>query len=893
MNADALLKDQGWRGKGYSLDQSDRGLSKPLLVRHKRDSAGLGSKKEDFGNQWWLKAWDKSLQQSTSTEVLNSHLEYQIVAHTLQTESVVPKPHEINPRLYSSFVKADSLVGTLTDIPEMASDPAGARSTQHKDKTSKKRKHVEEAEDAVLPNRDKKRSKSTSSKTDGSAKDVATVPQHDVEPAKTNGLGNGAAAASEAPQTGAQAYQRRQGMGKEKKTKLRPKDVRAERKKARQDKSRNNALKNRQEKKKAATGANDVVVAEQRPPKEKLPLHPESITALRQKGEKVILPDPPLPPRDTRVWFTKDNEPAPNMPAYVHERILAGAENYQQKGGINPLTDGDQPKKKKSYKADKYERERLKRQMKREWRFWQEIRQNPDDYRPDGTRITLRDRGIERPKKIKPPKEPGENGQDGDATGAGGDNQPKKKTKKEVRKETALEKAARRELKEKMKVERRVARKMIRAEKKQKNHIAMQAHISAKLKLKKRENEEKLAAEKGMTWAEWNKQNIDRRNAERLERQTKAAEEAGISLEEYRQGLRVETSSKSLEKEARKLGLSVEDYANQAADPDDSELGSDDEKEGGLKDGTFQHFGRSPIDKLWAKHKAEAAAKAKEEEVQHKANGEGSRAPQDDDSDSSSDANSSDSDSDTDGSSSPESSDSGEEVKDAKTSPARSNGVSKPAVTTKAPAPNAAAANEDFIPLTISDDESGGAPLIFVVDDKGDSQRSLANQKKRVKDMTKEERKARLEAMRARRAARAEASGVTKLSKKARRAARSQRKDALLLKMTQDIVHRRKSGTMKRYNGDAGPMPGVPEPAYEPVAPPKQREDGKKVKDKRSAESKSQFKQARREARRIMRNMKKGKLADHEIPEGWEHLPRRKTPKLKGNGGRIPKKVNR
>lgn len=61
MNAASYLAKQGWRGAGFSLDNDDRGLAKPLLVQHKVDLTGLGSKNNDFSNQWWLSAFDKSL----------------------------------------------------------------------------------------------------------------------------------------------------------------------------------------------------------------------------------------------------------------------------------------------------------------------------------------------------------------------------------------------------------------------------------------------------------------------------------------------------------------------------------------------------------------------------------------------------------------------------------------------------------------------------------------------------------------------------------------------------------------------------------------------------------------------------------------------------------------
>ena len=60
MNAADYLRNQGWRGSGYSLDPTDRGIRRPLLVAHKSDSRGLGSNKHAFDNEWWLNAWSKS-----------------------------------------------------------------------------------------------------------------------------------------------------------------------------------------------------------------------------------------------------------------------------------------------------------------------------------------------------------------------------------------------------------------------------------------------------------------------------------------------------------------------------------------------------------------------------------------------------------------------------------------------------------------------------------------------------------------------------------------------------------------------------------------------------------------------------------------------------------------
>jgi nucleolar protein TMA23 len=63
MDAHAHLKGLGWRGTGHSLDKTDRGLKRPLLISHKTDLHGLGSKsqKEKQADQWWLNAFDNAL----------------------------------------------------------------------------------------------------------------------------------------------------------------------------------------------------------------------------------------------------------------------------------------------------------------------------------------------------------------------------------------------------------------------------------------------------------------------------------------------------------------------------------------------------------------------------------------------------------------------------------------------------------------------------------------------------------------------------------------------------------------------------------------------------------------------------------------------------------------
>lgn len=63
MDAHAHLRGLGWRGTGFSLDSTDRGLAKPILVTHKFDGRGLGSRsqKEKQADLWWLNAFDSAL----------------------------------------------------------------------------------------------------------------------------------------------------------------------------------------------------------------------------------------------------------------------------------------------------------------------------------------------------------------------------------------------------------------------------------------------------------------------------------------------------------------------------------------------------------------------------------------------------------------------------------------------------------------------------------------------------------------------------------------------------------------------------------------------------------------------------------------------------------------
>jgi nucleolar protein TMA23 len=114
MDASAYLKKQGWRGTGHSLDHTDRGIKKPLLIAHKQDTLGLGKKKamHNVDDQWWMRAFDESLKNiGTGQE---------------STLSQVRKQGINRGGLYGFFVKGEGLVGTISNSEESSAVQSSA-----------------------------------------------------------------------------------------------------------------------------------------------------------------------------------------------------------------------------------------------------------------------------------------------------------------------------------------------------------------------------------------------------------------------------------------------------------------------------------------------------------------------------------------------------------------------------------------------------------------------------------------------------------------------------------------------------------------------------------------------------------------------------------------------
>ncbi|KAI9665314.1 MAG: hypothetical protein M1831_001751 [Alyxoria varia] len=640
------------------------------------------------------------------------------------------------------------------------------------------------------------------------------------------------------------------------------------------------------------------------------PPHPESIAGHLAQGLEVKLPTPLPPPKDSKLMDIPELKP------------------YREPGP------NGEPPKKISYKGEKYIRERAKREAKRAVRHWEDVKAHPRDYRPDGTSLTEKDYGV--PDQVVKEKKRAE----------------RQKTREEKERIDA-EKKARKELKEKMKVERRVARKQIRAEKKRQNFEAMQAHISKKIQQKKREKQEKEAQDQGMTYDEYMNEKQRRLEQKCLDRDLRRAEAKDITLEEFRKERDQFLNDRDIEKEARKLGLTKEEYANQPAYPSDSELGSGDEEEQGVKDGTFEHWGRSPIDRIWAKTKAQRKKDAKENGKTDSLNGASEN--------SDSDSHASNSDSESSGSGSDSEASSDEDADKESKDKVKEEEEEKPNVVTGDPFAHSAnpTTSSGFIPLDLGD-APDAKPLPFVIDTDGDPSKKPSTRYKQVKELTKEERALRLEMMRQRRAERASADGITRRSKKERRKDRARRKAELIGRMTHDILVRKYQAQEERkrrqedpeaqrcgYDSQGNALGASDdlerEWRFQAGAPQDQQQgqgggnnadggtgagdgdgggeekkdgiltgddyiklggeeggasmaSGSRKKGKGAVKlsipqpSTMEIRQARRDARRVMRGLKKGKIPEEEVPKGWDKLYGRghkgkKKWEQKGKGG--------
>ncbi|KAI5200108.1 hypothetical protein E4T39_05859 [Aureobasidium subglaciale] len=143
MDAAGLLKKQGWRGLGHSLDTENKGLRKPLLVSKKVDVLGIGINKADvIQGQWWLKAFDSSLKDfGTGKKSILANVKEQgikrggLYGRFVQGEGVAGTIGVVDPKIAALA----SAIGPAVGVKRKAEDDDKEKTEKKKAKKEKKR----------------------------------------------------------------------------------------------------------------------------------------------------------------------------------------------------------------------------------------------------------------------------------------------------------------------------------------------------------------------------------------------------------------------------------------------------------------------------------------------------------------------------------------------------------------------------------------------------------------------------------------------------------------------------------------------------------------------------------------------------------------------------------
>ncbi|KAI5966830.1 uncharacterized protein KGF55_000239 [Candida pseudojiufengensis] len=105
MNAKVYLQSYGWN-EGEALQKG--GLKKPILVKHKKDTKGLGHDSNN-ADMWWERLFDGQLK---NLQVENNK-ENGKVSFKQDNEAVLKKINKDMSPLYRMFVKGEGLQGTV------------------------------------------------------------------------------------------------------------------------------------------------------------------------------------------------------------------------------------------------------------------------------------------------------------------------------------------------------------------------------------------------------------------------------------------------------------------------------------------------------------------------------------------------------------------------------------------------------------------------------------------------------------------------------------------------------------------------------------------------------------------------------------------------------------
>lgn len=204
MNARVYLKSYGWV-EGEALQNG--GLKKPILVKHKKDSKGLGHDSNDSDN-WWEKLFDGQLKNLEVNQGPNSEI-------SIKTNQVLAE-RDLRKRaspLYRMFVKGKGLEGTVgkiylnlqkandhTDVetdnskvepePSLAADKEESKSSKLKIKKKKEKKEKKEKEKLKKKSKEKESSKPKKAKTDKKRRKKVDDLESDIVTRKRKRSGN-------------------------------------------------------------------------------------------------------------------------------------------------------------------------------------------------------------------------------------------------------------------------------------------------------------------------------------------------------------------------------------------------------------------------------------------------------------------------------------------------------------------------------------------------------------------------------------------------------------------------------------------------------------------------------------------------------------------------------
>lgn len=154
MNASIYLQSFGWK-EGEALKKG--GLKKPILVKHKKDTKGLGHDTND-SDMWWEKLFDGQLK---NLEVNNNNKNGGVSFETNEEKVVDAFQKSISP-LYKMFVKGEGLAGTVgkTDhTKESHREISSSKALEDMEKLTNKDTFLENIKDNASSSDEKDRNK--------------------------------------------------------------------------------------------------------------------------------------------------------------------------------------------------------------------------------------------------------------------------------------------------------------------------------------------------------------------------------------------------------------------------------------------------------------------------------------------------------------------------------------------------------------------------------------------------------------------------------------------------------------------------------------------------------------------------------------------------------------